>query len=62
MKPISQVTNLQLASYNIESIFNWIKTGQWTLEDFNKYTDALKKKHEWIGAWTATNEKLGSNE
>ena len=62
MKPISQITNLQLAGYSIESVYEWLTNGTWTVEDFSKYIDALKKKHEWVGAWTAANEKLGLNE
>jgi hypothetical protein len=62
MKSITQIPNLQLAGYNVEAVYEWVKNGHWTVEDFNKYIDALKKKHEWVGAWSATNEKLGLNE
>lgn len=62
MKPISQIPNLQLAGYSIEAVYEWVNSKQWTIEDFSAYIKALKKKHEWVGAWTAANERLGLNE
>lgn len=56
MKTLSETTNLRLANLSPESVFEWIIKSQWTLEQFNAYIVALKKKHEWIGAWTLNNE------